>query len=324
MTIDREFVATLEDSKSRASKKAKESLRECVGILDVDELTACLTKHVEIAFDKEKDDIAFQAAIRKSMASQLSSYSCGGMSSDSSSTSPILSRPIKVSTTPSLRNDTYANEPVRTLFESDYSNVRLFENFLSSNDCEEILNSGSVTPEIISKTTDLLKFTGVFTMLESSSLSSDSFRVKIESGPSQDEVLSDECDVASDGSCLPASNRGDAIETVVETTTTSDSVSARILLTCVKMTRDEKLKDADANSTDSSSFSPSGMLLFVKAGVRVVPTDRSALLVQYNELASDRSILREPDPFLDQHVVCPVTDVNTTVASIFFDVNYHI
>jgi hypothetical protein len=322
VTINKDFVAELEDSKSRAAKKAKDSLSGCLGITDVDELTSCLTKHVEIAFDKEKEDIEFQATIRKSMASQLSNYSCGGMSSDPSSTSPILSRPIKVSTTPSLRNDTYANEPVRTLFESDYSSVRLFENFLTVQDCDHILNKGAVTAEIQTKIKGLLEFTGVMSPTESPALSPDKFSVKIESGPIQSAEPSNECDVQSDGSCIPKSGSG--METVVETTTTPESVAARIFLSCVMTTQEKEVDDSLTNSTDSSdaSYSPSGMLLFVKAGVRVVPTDRSAVLIQYNELASDRSILREPDPFLDQHVICPVTDVNTTVASISYDVNH--
>jgi hypothetical protein len=322
VTINREFVAELQDSKSRAAKKAKESLSECLGITDIEELTACLTKHVEVALNKEKEDIEFQATIRKSLASRLSNYSCGGMSSDSSSTSPILSRPIKVSTTPSLRNDTFAGEPVRTLFESDYSSVRMFENFLSTEDCHHVLNGGAVTSKIQMKIKDVLDFTGVLLTTESSAFSSDKFHVKVESGPIRSGEPSHECVVQSDGSCIPDSENG--IETVVEGTTTHESVAARIFLTCLKTPRDKEETDLPSNSTDSSdvSHSPSGMLLFVKAGVRVVPTDRSAVLIQYNEVASDRSVLREPDPFLDQHVICPVTDVNTTVASISYDINH--
>jgi hypothetical protein len=327
VTIDKDFSVILEDSKSRASQKAKDTLRECLDISNIDEMTACLTKQVEFAFDKEKEDIDFQANIRKSMAAQLSNYSCGSAITDQTSVSPILSQPIKVTTTPSVRNDTYNDEMVRTLFESDYSSIRLFENFLTTSDCNDIYGNGEVTTRIQSKIKNLLDKTGFEAMKKSLFSTDDKLHVKVESGPSGpdlDTEQSGECEMEANGSCQPEKDDRKNIKFVApETTTTDDSVAARIILTCTKTTS-ANVNDATTATVSiaASSFSPSGMLFFVKAGVRVVPTDRSALFIQYNEMAADMSILREPDPFLDQHVICPVNEANMTVATIMYNINH--
>jgi hypothetical protein len=339
ITIDKDFNVSLEDSTSRATKKAKEALRACLDIADVSELTACLTKEAKGAIDKEREDISFQATIRKSMGEQLSDYSCGSnavsdVSSPSSFISPILLRPVKVTTTPSIRNDTYNNEMVRTLFESDYTSVTLYENVLSMNECDDLYSNTTTVPTTVkNKVQQLLEHAGILvTNTELSPLKSSSYIVKIESGPMITE-LETECELQPDGSCVSATaaNNINSPSYVIERTTTDDTISARVILTCVKSNIvPDVIATPAANGTnttneaDELTYTPSGMMYFTKAGVRIVPTDRSALIVKYDEIAPHdmSTIYREEDPFLDQHIVCPVTQTNMSVATILYNVTH--
>jgi hypothetical protein len=334
VTIDKDFQISLEDSTSRATDKAKEALSGCMDITDINELTSCLTKQAEAAIDKEKQDIAFQATIRKSMGEQLSDYSCGNfVTTDQSSTtsiSPILLRPVKVTTTPSIRNDTYNNELVQVLFESDYSNVQLYENFLTVNDCDEVLNSNGtgVTLSIKNKINKLLLHNDILQTIDIPPPLSENYHVTVLSGPEFDEPNLD-CEVDTDGSCITNNIPSQAPVYVVEKTKTDDTIAARVVLTCVKSSSNSIKKEnvTSSNTTDDdddslSSFTPSGMIYFIKAGVRIVPTDRSAILIQYDEASDDDIILREPDPFLDEHILCPVTEPNMTVATIMYNVTH--
>jgi hypothetical protein len=339
ITVDKDFNVSLEDSTSRATKKAKEVLNSCLDMTDINELTACLTKEAKGAIDKERNDIEFQATIRKSMGEQLSDYSCGSnavsdVSSSSNSVSPILLRPVKVTTTPSIRNDTYNDELVQTLFESDYTSVTLYENVLSVDECEDLYSSANTVPTTIkNKVQNLLDHAGiVVTKAESSPLNSSSYIVKVESGPTTTE--SDvECELQSDGSCVTASitNNINSPAFVVERTTTDDTISVRLILTCVKSNIIPDVISAlavnDTNTTnddDELSYTPSGMMYFTKAGVRIVPTDRSALIIKYDEVVPHdiSTIYREVDPYLDQHIVCPVAQPNMTVATIMYNITH--
>ena len=331
ISIDNEFNVSAEDSTSRATKKAKEALSTCLDITDINKLTACLTKEAKSALDKERSDISFQATIRKSMGEQLSDYSCGSNAvsdvSSSSAISPILLRPVKVTTTPSVRNDTYNDELVQILFESDYTSASLYENALSVNDCERLYNDATTVPITIkNKIPLLLQHAGIAIKDPVSPLVDSSYIVKVESGPTT--VESDgECDLQSDGSCRTVAASGNAPTFAVERTNTDDTISARIILTCVKssVVPDVAVGVNDTNTTDDNlSYTPSGMIYFTKAGVRIVPTDRSALIIKYDEMAPhDKTVVfREVDPFLDQHIVCPVTQSNMTVATIMYKITH--
>ena len=336
ITIDKDFNVSLEDSTSRATKKAKEVLSVCLNTTDISDLTACLTKEAKGAIDKERDDISFQATIRKSMGEQLSDYSCGSNAlSDitlaSSFISPILLRPVKVTTTPSIRNDTYNNELVQTLFESDYTSVTLYENILSVNECEDLYSNTTTVPRTVkNKVQHLLEHAGISaTTAELSPLNSSSYVVKIESGPviTESDV---ECELKSDGSCVSTTtaNNIDSPSYIVERSTTDDTISARVILTCVKSNTAPDASVVNGTNTTSNdddhglANTPSGMMYFTKAGVRIVPTDRSALIVKYDERATHdmSTVYREDDPFLDQHIVCPVTQVNMTVATVSYNI----
>ena len=312
-------------------------LSACLDITDINELTACLTKEAKGAIDKERDDISFQATIRKSMGEQLSDYSCGSNAvSDASlsNVSPILLRPVKVTTTPSIRNDTYNNELVQTLFESDYTSVTLYENVLSENECEDLYSNNTMVPMTVkNKVQQLLEHSGIVVRnADVSPFNSSSYTIKVQSGPATAE--SDvECELQSDGSCVAATavNNIDPQTFIVERTNTDDTISARIILTCVKSNIvPNAIATPSVNGTnttndeDGLSYTPSGMMYFTKAGVRIVPTDRSALIVKYDEIAPHDllSIHREVDPFLDQHIVCPVTQINMTVATITYGVTH--
>jgi hypothetical protein len=186
----------------------------------------------------------------------------------------------------------------------------------------------------MNKVQHILQHAGIAVMnAELSPLNSARYVVKIESGPvvTESDV---ECELQPDGSCVSAMTTGtndiNSPKYVIERTTTDDTISVRVILTCVKhsiepdMIATPAVNGTNTTNDDALAYTPSGMMYFTKAGVRVVPTDRSALIIKYDEIAPHdmSTIYREDDPFLDQHIVCPVTQTNMTVATISYTVTH--
>lgn len=249
----------------------------------IDSIAKCLQRGIEKELNATDEEIEFQANVRKQMGEQLKHYTCQDV--------PLAP---DVKTTAAVQNTTWANHDVRVLFESEFSSVRLVERFLSDAECQSLLSqeklsSGKVTPETLGAPMVVEKLRHMMT--SNVKLPSDHYttinkpdlHLMVESGSS-----SNECEVQADGSCLETATSSSTVDLPLSRIVTTDdqSVVARIHLQCL--------------SDDAAG----GLMFFPKTGVRIQPVNGNAVLIVYQDLDSAR---REEDPFVDEHLTCPVT-----------------
>lgn len=160
-TVTPNFLVELEDSHSRAVKKAKNALIPCSSssaVLDattqgnnnnkkqqkqaLDELTRCLEANMNATITATQDEIVFQQRVRKDMAQRLLQYACRFDQQEES-----------IPTSISLFNstwtflDSHATVPHRitrnlqVLFESPHSSIVLIEDFWSPSECQQVMLS---------------------------------------------------------------------------------------------------------------------------------------------------------------------------------------
>jgi hypothetical protein len=111
-----------------------------------------------------------------------------------------------------------------------------------------------------------------------------SIRVRVDGVADNDQQQ--ECTVQTDGSCLPNDDKkASSSSSLMRVTQTDESVEARLLVTCTK----------GAKVTGGALFYP-------KAGIQVVPVSGEAVLTVYRDFSGRR----DDDPFVDEHIVCPV------------------
>lgn len=306
ITIGPDFVVTIEDSASRAQERAQRALQNCKTMdtlvemtseQQIDAIAECLQLSIEKELNTTDEEIEFQSTVRKQMGEQLKYYTCQDV--------PLAP---DVKTTPAVQNTTWVDYDVRILFESEYSSVRIVEEFLTPEECQSLLSlqdlpSGQVTvdqlrkgaPSIVSKLQTMM--TGSFALpsdhYETTSKKPD-LRWLVDEA-SKLSNTSNECEVQADGSCtstsssssesLSSSSSAAAARIVA---TDDESVVGRLFLQC-------RTDDADG-----------GLLFFPKTGVRIQPVNGNAILILYQDLGEVP--LRELDPFLDEHLTCPVTN----------------
>ena len=91
--VNEDFVVVVEDHKTKAMKKSKESLHGCdmdlklPAIQAVEKLAACLHKKINATISDQQQEIDFQANLRKDMGEKLALYAC---QDDSLSTSQSI------------------------------------------------------------------------------------------------------------------------------------------------------------------------------------------------------------------------------------------
>jgi hypothetical protein len=117
--------------------------------------------------------------------------------------------------------------------------------------------------------------------------STKSIRLRVDGGNN-----SKECTVQTDGSCQPPPpDTSSSKPSLMRVTQTEDSVDARLLVTCTN------------NGIAADQVVKGGVLFYPKAGVQIVPVSGEAVLTIYQDSQRGR---RDDDPFLNDHVVCPV------------------
>ena len=129
-------------------QKAKEAVGDCK--LDetlpseqqIDALAECLKRKADQQIERNEEEIAFQTSVRKEMGSKLLSYTC-----ESAANFPF----VNVTTTPSVLNSTRDGKLVETLFESDYSSVKFFHDFLRPEHCASLQRGEAVSDPIKAK-----------------------------------------------------------------------------------------------------------------------------------------------------------------------------
>lgn len=265
------FVVSIDDDRSKAEREAKRVLESCQTDASVtsssDQLTAlahCLQEHADAKLEATRDEIKFQKELRKDLGVKLQDYTC-----DQTWNS------INVTTTRSLLNATYPpdNKQVELLFESDFSSVRLYREFLTASECKAIMigQSAEASDSALQKIKNLV----------SSTIGSDpyvkgakSIRVRV------DGTAEGECTLKENGDCATNASRS-----LMRVTETNKEVIMRLMVTCT-----------------STGTIEGGVTFYPKAGVRIVPVAGEAVLTVYKD---SRGKIDE-DPFVNDHVACPV------------------
>jgi hypothetical protein len=283
----------MEDSKSRATKQAKEALQGCTLDASVsstssaeaklEALSSCLLRQAELEMNKTEEEISFQSGIRKDIAERLKLYAC-----DPDELNPRHNE----TTTLSVHNATWNGKPVQTLFESEYSSVKLFKEFLNPVQCAQIVRLGAKSSQTIpleARKTDRL-VDAIMTKIQS--LVSSVLEVRSDYYSLIDPLIEirlassgdQECEMQHDGTC-----KEDSVDRPKQLIVTAQADEiARLFVTC----------------TDDENGIEGGKLFFPKTGTQILPVSGEAVLIEYRD--SSGSGKTDKEPFLDEHIVCPV------------------
>lgn len=172
-TIQKDFTVLVENHRTKALKIAQEAIDQCSidttlpPLERIDAYSACLVRQVNATLEAKKEEIHFEKSVRHRMGERMARYACGG-----GDTSQALN------TTEALRNITWtyrdekSAEPeavtagtapaaaaaaaaagakrIRTvphraqvLFESDHNALVLVENFMTEEQCRELVAAAS-------------------------------------------------------------------------------------------------------------------------------------------------------------------------------------
>ena len=143
--MNEDFEIIVEDNKSRAMNKAKEAIDACQRdtTLPIEEqivqLAACMEKEVQKALNQTKNEIDFQATLRKDMGQSLVQYTCDDP---------------KAATTESYRNESWVfrnpstkqqeTHEVQVLFETDNTAIKYIPNMLTVEQCQSFMEATEV------------------------------------------------------------------------------------------------------------------------------------------------------------------------------------
>lgn len=241
-------------------------------------LAECWKTQADIKLAATQNEIAFQKVVRKKLGAKLQEYKCDTAFSDA----------VNLTTSHSLLNETYfepsSEKQVELLFESDFSSVRLYRDFLTTKECQTIMIGQTVAASdtAVQKIRRLVSDT---LLRDPYTAGTKSIRVRVDGAA--DNEHQQECTVQADGSCLPNNDNKTASSSssLMRVTQTDESVEARLLVTCTK-----------------GAQVKGGALFYPKAGIQVVPVSGEAVFTIYRDFRGRR----DDDPFVDYHIVCPV------------------
>lgn len=140
-TLDDNFEIAVTDNKSRAMDKARQALASCERDASlspeeqINQLASCMEKQVQAELNQTKDEIEFQATLRKDMGKSLVQYACDDP---------------KARTTTSYRNESWTfmnpatrerlEHEVQVLFETDFTAVKYIPGMLTAEQCSHMLD----------------------------------------------------------------------------------------------------------------------------------------------------------------------------------------
>jgi hypothetical protein len=282
------FIVKIDDDKLKAEREALRALEPCsASVADIvdpqQKLTAlaeCWKTQADIKLAATQNEIAFQKVVRKKLGAKLLEYKCDTAFSDA----------VNLTTSHSLLNGTYFDPPnekqVELLFGSDFSNVRLYRDFLTANECQTIM-IGQTVAASDSAVQKIRRLVSDALLRDPYTAGTKSIRVRVDGVADNDNDQQQECTVQADGSCLPNDDKkaSSSSSSLMRVTQTDESVEARLLVTCTKGAKVQ-----------------GGALFYPKAGIQVVPVSGEAVLTVYRDFSGRR----DDDPFVDEHIVCPV------------------
>jgi len=133
--IENDLSVSYEDARSRAMEKAKQVSQECPmpeatdsGMPDLEKWSQCLQQKINATLDISREEIEFQAGIRKGLGNKLLNYACGDEEF-----------PASISTynqTLNLGLGPQRNPKMKYLFQSDNTKIVLIEDFVARSQCK--------------------------------------------------------------------------------------------------------------------------------------------------------------------------------------------
>lgn len=328
--VNEDFVVVVEDHKTKAMKKSKESLHGCdmdlklPAIQAVEKLAACLHKKINATISDQQQEIDFQANLRKDMGEKLALYVC---QDDSLSTSQSIANKSWTYINNDVTPPKASEEMVQILFESDHSALYLVHNFFKPEECDALLAHSQVVKNFETETMNIEARVVPLAAKESSpfvqstihkiqSMAAAFLRAKLEytkdpmltvliKKATFDALASQECTMDSqDGTCVG---------------TTSEKTS-QLFPPKIQITEAKKIDTAVLNAFCTVPEA-GGHIHFPKAGVHLNLKESGghALFMIYTD--TDKGI-REDDPFIEEYVECPVQRGKLTIISDSFSVRY--
>lgn len=310
--VNEDFEITVEDHKTRARRKAKESLEKCKQTVQedsasslssphdkLDQITACMETQLALSMRDTADEIQFQSNLRKRMGHTWTEYACRVDTMNTTTTNSIL-------------NSTWTFQPERgsgqkqtfktkVLFESDFSKIQRVEQFVSTQECQALLKeatpavnpsvlplkakaSNKVVGTVIEKIEQLVSVaTGMSATIEKEPL----LQVRMME-PLNAKTEQQDCSIGADGSTTCSSDvSGGKNPTVIRVSLANDAnVLASVLVLC-------------------ETPAQGGDIFFTKTGTTLLSKDiqGDAILILHQVDGN-----RDEDPFVDEYVICPVRD----------------
>ena len=137
--IQKDFTVTYEDSRTRALEKAKKVSEECPmptsegnDIPDLDAWAECLQQKINQTLDESKQEIEFQASVRKNMGKKLVDYACDD--EDFSASVGTYNKTLALG----LKSQ---NPKMQYLFQSDTTKIILIDGFIARSQCKWLQES---------------------------------------------------------------------------------------------------------------------------------------------------------------------------------------
>ena len=293
---------TVEDHKSRARDKAKDSLKECQDRLQksslsaqeqLDLLASCMEEKLAESMKQTSEEIQFQSGIRKQMGQAWADYACQDATN--------------VTTTIAIKNETWAyrsfgsgkRHTLNTLFESDYSSIVRAQEFLTSSECQALesatapgksapmvlpLSARDTSSTIANIVAKVEKFVSEMSGMTANMRKDPLLEFHLWQG-NNDVDASKDCTIAADGSTTCENTAAASASPPERIDMTGPTVVASLWLIC-------------------QAPEEGGQIYFPKTGTIILPREflGSAILMLHEKGGE-----REDDPFIDEMVVCPVT-----------------
>jgi hypothetical protein len=312
-TLGADFRVKVEDHTTVARKKAQQSLAECKAAVggddasqsvqqQIDRMAVCMDKQLHAALDTTRDEIKFQQSVRKRLGQSWVKYACTDTSGSITTTVPIdnttwtYTNPQKAQFVRSKMHE------VNVLFESDFSKLVRVQDFISAEECQVLeksaipmdTNGGSnfslpvaarrsnaVIDRVLTKLEALIKQLTEGQIEANMSNKDPMMELRIVVAPG--ESLEQECGVETDGSTCAA-----AVASVPGQEIRVDD-PAQILASVMILCRAPDV---------------GGHVYFPKTGTVLLPSDLVGhVVVALHQIDG----MNEPDPFIDEYVICPVT-----------------
>lgn len=291
--IQKDISISYEDSRSRALEKAKKVAEECPmpqvtgsgELPNMDEWAQCLQQQIDTTLDTSREEIEFQAGVRKDMGRKLVNYACNDEEFPASTST--------FNQTLNLGLGRQRNPEMRYLFQSETSKVVLIENFVARSQCKWLKETAAKSGT---------------NKLEWSAIGDVAIRTVVERVyKALDQVL----EYKVDGEFLANQMKAKQSHPLFEVQKSSKTANTKRFL--AEQDRRHPLMASFMLFCDVPETG--GYIHFPKAGVHVKPEAGQALLVSYTDPDGETS---SGDPFTSEHVECPIVEGESTTLS------YHI